>query len=183
MSSETRLSMSTERAADVGLGLSEIVLSVCAAWGCSNGVLIAGKKTEEFVRVFWETTSPVPSATAGMSMHLAPAHFIPAEPVIQTIQACTNSGSNAALAVGLTETLHQTYKYAKSDHEKSWGTDMVEGGYRGCTVGALTGFATGGDEIGQRIASAVVGGIVGCIMGNGIAGLGHIVRSIHLPKW
>jgi hypothetical protein len=182
MSVDFMKSFSPERAADVSVGTGGFALSFGAAWGCSNGVTLIGKKTEEFIRTFWETSKPVPSATAGMPMQLAPAHFIPSAPVIQTIQACTNSGKSAAITVGFIETIYQSYRYAKSDHNKSWGTDMIEGGYRGCAIGAGTGFLTGGENLEQRIAAAVVGGIVGSFLGNGIALIGHIFRSIHMPK-
>lgn len=182
MSADFIKALSPERAADVTFGIGGMILPGSAAWGCSKGVHLIGKTVEESVRIFWETSRPVPSATTGMPMKLAPAHFIPLDTVIQTIQSCTHSGQSAAITVGFIETFYQTYRYAKSDHNKSWGTDMVEGGYRGGSIGAATGFLTGGENLGQRIAAAVFGGIVGAFMGNGIALISHIFRSMHTPK-
>ncbi len=175
-------SLSPARATDVGIGLGEVALSGIAAWGCSKGVRIAGEKTEELIHDVWENTKSVQLVSNGKPIDIGPATFMNTESVIRTVQACTNSGSTAAIVVGFTETMYQAYRYGTSDHDKSWGTDMLEGGYRGGTVGAVTGFATGGETLGQRIAAAFVGSLVGSLMGNVIAGLGHCFRSIHLPK-
>ncbi|HSX13362.1 MAG TPA: hypothetical protein VLE96_02970 [Chlamydiales bacterium] len=181
MSIESRTSFSPERAADVGMGLGELLASGCAAWACSASVRFLGDRTESLARGILSTPFNIPSATPGVTMVITPACFIPEKPVYMAINACTNSGSTAAVTVGFFETLIQLLRYSNSDHTQSWGTDMIEGGYRGAAIGTITGFVTGGDQIGQKIAAALVGGFVGCIAGNGIAGISHGIRNIHLP--
>lgn len=175
-------SSAIEKVTDVGVGFGELVFFGLAVWACPIAVSITGEKVKDYVKTMWLTPIPFPSATTGLPIKLAIGHFISTESTLNAVEACTHSGNKAALAVGLTETFYQTYRYVKSNHEKDWGNDMYEGGLRGGAVGAITGFATGGELLGQRVVSAILGFFIGCVMGNSLAGFAHLVRSIHVPK-
>lgn len=173
---------SVERVADFGVGTVEILLFGGAAYLSSLVVSSVGKTTEEYVEKILKTTTPFPTATQGLSIDIALGHFINANSVKNTIHICSDSGRNATFAVGGIESIYQTWRYYKADHNRSWGTDIFEGAFRGALIGTGAGLYNEGKTLEQKIASVSFGMFFGCTLGGGIAAIGHLARSIHVPK-
>lgn len=176
-----------EKAGDISASAIEILASAYVATACYQTVNQMGSNAEESMRKLME--KPITFIDpSGMQLIFAPENVISTDLVIKAVQACSRSGSYAAAGVGIVETVYQFYRYYNSDDKRSWGVDLLEGGYRGAAVGAGVAFgvelltnksdATWGKVLGMATGTL----IVGSILGTGLAGLGHVVRAIHVPN-